>query len=163
MYLKNTMLDSMWSLWVEEICAGFVIICIYLLPLEIQLSRRVGILLTSLTLATFLCLSQARTWISNVICSRLSLCSMIWCPIQFADHCQCWQILEPSFVARDIKVIINTWQQQYIFIWGVIGRFHLIVKLSAICCYVNFGFAIDRGSTVLVFFKLHIRSLFFYL
>ena len=101
----------------------------------------VGILLTSLTLATFLCLSQARTWISNVICSRLSLCSMIWCPIQFADLCQCWQILEPSFVARDIKVIINTWQQQFIFIWGVIGRFHLIVKLSAICCYVNFGFS----------------------
>jgi hypothetical protein len=41
--------------------------------------RRVGILLTSLTLATFLCLSQARTWISNVICNCLLLCSMIWC------------------------------------------------------------------------------------
>jgi hypothetical protein len=63
------------------------------------------------------------------------------CPVQFADLCQCWQMLEPSFVARDIKVIINTWQQQFIYIWGVIGRSHLIVKLSAICCYVNFGFS----------------------
>jgi hypothetical protein len=63
------------------------------------------------------------------------------CPVQFADLCQCWQILEPSFVARYTKVIINTWQQQFIFICGVIGRSHLIVKLSAICCYVNFGFS----------------------
>jgi hypothetical protein len=47
-----------------------------------------------------------------------------------------------TFVARDIKVIINTWQQQFIFICGVnIGRSHLIVKLSAICYYVNFKFS----------------------
>jgi hypothetical protein len=52
-----------------------------------------------------------------------------------------YQNLEPSFVAQDIKVIINTWQQQFIFIWEVIVRSHLIVKLSAICCYVNFGFS----------------------
>jgi hypothetical protein len=61
------------------------------------------------------------------------------------EHCNCFNtmfyLLNKTFVARDIKVIINTWQQQFIFICGVIGRSHLIVKLSAICCCVNFGFS----------------------
>jgi hypothetical protein len=54
-----------------------------------------------------------------------------------------------SLVARYTKVIINTWQQQFIFIYGVIGRSHLIVKLSAICCYVNFGFSFARYTAKL--------------
>jgi hypothetical protein len=53
----------------------------------------------------------------------------------------CIYMYNASFVARYTKVIINTWQQQFIFFCEVIGRSHLIVKLSAICCYVNFGFS----------------------
>jgi hypothetical protein len=37
---------------------------------------------------------------------------------------------------KHVLFILMTWQQQFIFICGVIGRSHLIVKLSAICCYM---------------------------
>jgi hypothetical protein len=87
---------------------------------------------------------ECQNWSSDTVIDLIVEGRNRWsdrkCPVQFADLCQCWQILEPSFVAQDIKVIY-TWQQQFIFICGVIGRSHLIVKLLAICCYVNFGFS----------------------
>jgi hypothetical protein len=47
----------------------FYPLLIYVLPLEIQLSRGEGWdPINRFNPATFLCLSQARTWISNVIC-----------------------------------------------------------------------------------------------
>jgi hypothetical protein len=45
-----------------------------ILWLEIQLSRWMG--WVHINLVTFKCLSQARTWISNVICRGLFLCSV---------------------------------------------------------------------------------------
>ena len=50
----------------KRICSGFLSLP---LPLEIRLSRRDGCgSINRLNLATSLCPSQARTWISNVIC-----------------------------------------------------------------------------------------------
>jgi hypothetical protein len=40
----------------------------------------------------------------------------------------------------NIIILIYLFIKHVLFI-GVIGRSHLIVKLSAICCYVNFGFS----------------------
>ena len=55
----------------KQICAGFFFfycLCIHVLSLEIQLSRGEGLdSITQFNPATFLYLSQARTWISNII------------------------------------------------------------------------------------------------
>ena len=62
----------MWSFWVEtDLCRlFFFIVCIYALLLEIQLSkRREGLnAINIFNPSTFVCLSQARSWIFNVIC-----------------------------------------------------------------------------------------------
>ena len=53
----------------KRICAGFwfrLIICVF--PLETHLSRWKWNFCICFNPATFLCLSQARTWISNIIC-----------------------------------------------------------------------------------------------
>ena len=53
----------------REYVQVFYPLLIYVLPLEIQLSRGEGWdPINRFNSATFLCLSQARTWISNVIC-----------------------------------------------------------------------------------------------
>jgi hypothetical protein len=57
----------MWSFELKRIDAG-ILSLIYVLLLEIQLSRGEGWdLINQSNPATFLCLSQARTWISYVI------------------------------------------------------------------------------------------------
>jgi len=63
----------MWSFWMNMNIFKFFIVCIYLYccwKFNYQ-EGRVGIPLTSLTPQLFVCLSQTRTWISNVICSDL--------------------------------------------------------------------------------------------
>jgi hypothetical protein len=42
----------------------------------------------------------------------------------------------------DVNIIILIYLFiKHVLFSGVIGRSHLIVKLLAICCYVNFGFS----------------------
>ena len=62
---------------------------IYVLPLEIQLSRREGWdPINWFNSATLLCLSKARTWISNTICCCL-FCVQ-WIQIRGDDCVFCW-------------------------------------------------------------------------
>ena len=56
----------------------FSFLYMYSIAMEIQLSRGEGWdLIDRFNIATSMCLSQARTWISNVICHGLIICSMI--------------------------------------------------------------------------------------
>ena len=61
--------DSMWCFWSgSESVHVFHRLFIHVLPLEIQLSRGKGWdPINQFNLSTSLCLSKARTWISNVI------------------------------------------------------------------------------------------------
>jgi hypothetical protein len=61
-----------WSFGVERFCAGLFLSCE--LPLYIQLSRGESWdLINRFNSATFLCLSQARIWISNIKCRVLTV------------------------------------------------------------------------------------------
>ena len=62
--------DKMWSFWEEaNLCLFFYSLFIYVLPLEIQLSRGEGWdAINQFNTVTFLYLSQANSWISNFIC-----------------------------------------------------------------------------------------------
>ena len=56
---------------------------------------RIGIILVGLSPATFVCLSQARTWISNVICRGLFLVQ--------------WVELRWEVIVRLVDVNLNNW------------------------------------------------------
>jgi len=84
--------DSMWSLWVEaNLCRFFYRLFIYVWSLAIQLSRgERWDPINRFNPAPFLCLSQAKTWISNVICQSL-LCSVS--SVKMRDDCSfCWYL-----------------------------------------------------------------------
>jgi hypothetical protein len=56
-----------------------VVKCTYTVQLLEPITKRWGLgPISQFNPATFLCLSQARTLISNVICCGIFLCSMIW-------------------------------------------------------------------------------------
>ena len=90
-YVVIKMCDSMWSFWVDvNLCLCFLhrIVC----KCIIQLSKGEGRdHINWFNLAIFMCLSQARTWISNVICYGLScvLCVQLrWeVIVHFVDIC----------------------------------------------------------------------------
>ena len=69
-YVVTHFCDSMWSFWIgNNLCTFFYHLFIYVFPLEILLSREEGWDPTNQFYPTkFLCLSQARTWIWNIIC-----------------------------------------------------------------------------------------------
>ena len=59
-----------------NLCMLFYRLCIYILTLEIQFSRGEGWdAINCFNPATFVCLSQPRTWISNVMCPELFVVS----------------------------------------------------------------------------------------
>ena len=56
----------------------FFIVCLCVLPLEIQISRREGWdPINQFNPTTSVCLSQARTWISNIICGGDFFCAQL--------------------------------------------------------------------------------------
>jgi hypothetical protein len=60
-YVVIHLCGSMWSFWVEANLCRFFLSFVYVLPLEIQLSRGEGWdTINRFNPATFLCLSQAR-------------------------------------------------------------------------------------------------------
>ena len=85
--------DKMWSFWEEaNLCLFFYSLFIYVLPLEIQLSRGEGWdAINQFNTVTFLYLSQANSWISNFIC-RGFFC-VLWLQlkweviVRFVDTC----------------------------------------------------------------------------
>ena len=58
------------SFWVSK-SASFIIICLYLLPLEIELSRGGGLASQLNPHPIFVHVTSARTWISSAICHGL--------------------------------------------------------------------------------------------
>ena len=96
----------------KRICAGclsfvYTFFCVYVLPLEIQLSKGEGWdHINKINPTTLLCLSQARTWISNVIYRGLfwveaNLCRLfIFCLYIFL--CICFALGNPVIKRREL-------------------------------------------------------------
>ena len=96
--------DSMWSFWVEAFR-------FFSIAKGVPIMKRRGYRFYP---ATFVCLSQARTWISNVICHGLFFCSIIWgerslWEVIVRGHCErsLWEVIGVFwfFVVVDIRII----------------------------------------------------------
>ena len=106
----------------KRICASFIFIVylLYVLPLAIQLSRGNG---SHFNPTTFLCLSQARTWISNIICCVCFLCLVIGDCLFCWYWWNCWPSLHNSFFFFFFFYFRNVYLPSIIMLENILGKF----------------------------------------
>ena len=124
----------MWSFLSVQVLYHFII---YVLPLEIQLSRGEGWNpINWFNPTTYVCLSQAGTWISNVICRGLFLCSLISVKMR-GDFLFCyWWNWWPSLIKFSFhhNIIISTpVKKRYQNVWTT---FISVTKLKVISLWI---------------------------
>jgi hypothetical protein len=69
------------------------------------------------------------------------LTAVYWSVIMECQNGSSDTVIDLIVECRNRWSVVLIWIITCIYFSGVIGRSHLIVKLSAICCYVNFGFS----------------------
>jgi hypothetical protein len=103
----------------ENLCKMFYCLFISVLSLEIQLSRRGGLgSINRFSSATFVCMSQAKTWVSNTIYRGLFVCSVVG-GMMWLFICWYWWNCWPSLIKLSFHsylflqwisyTIVNSW------------------------------------------------------
>jgi hypothetical protein len=111
-YVVIHLCDSMWSFWVESNFPGFFYhLFIYVLLLEIQLSRGGWDPIIRFDPVTYVCLSQSSTWISSVICRGFFYVQ--WAEMRCDHFSFCWNSW-PSLFKLSFYKLDWAWNKGYL-------------------------------------------------
>ena len=143
--------DSMWSFWVEAFR-------FFSIAKGVPIMKRRGYRFYP---ATFVCLSQARTWISNVICHGLFFCSIIWgerslWEVIVRGDCErwLWEVIVRGDCERSLwEVIVRGHCERSL--WEVIGVFWFFVVVDIrIIYYHKLNSLFIKSYSAKTFFQL---------